>query len=222
MKKLYDLTHLIDPDNAVRKFTIKTIGADEVHPNVVRLPNQWYIMHEISMVNHLATHIETPYHLFKDGPDLGKIGPEHYCGAGVLVSLKDIPAKSAISKEQVIKAAEKAGGIKKGDIAIFNLGYSHLYGTDTYADSPYFSNEAICWIVDQGVKMMGVDAGGVEIPRDEQHVNHAALFSKNVLLIENLANLDSVPVNRFMVYAFPLFIKGMDSFPLRVIVEAEV
>ena len=69
---------------------------------------------------------------------------------------------------------------------------------------------------------MGVDAGGVEIPGSEEHVNHAALFSKDVLLIENLANLDSVPVNRFTVYAFPLFIKGMDSFPLRVVIEADV
>jgi arylformamidase len=222
MKKLYDLTHLIDPEKAVRKFSVKMIGADEVNSNVVRLENQWYIMHEISMVNHLGTHIETPYHLFKDRNDLGSIGPEHYCGEGVLISLKDVPAKSAITKEAVLKAAEKAGGIKKGDIAFFNLGYSGVYGKDAYSTSPYFSNEAIRWIVDQGVKIMGVDAGGVEIPGSEEHVNHAALFENNVLLIENLANLDSVPVNRFMVYAFPLFIKGMDSCPLRVVVEADL
>ena len=222
MKKLYDLTHLIDPAKAVRKFSVKMIGADEVNPKVIRLENQWYIMHEISMVNHLGTHIETPYHLFKDSPDLGKIPPDHYCGPGVLVNLKSVPAKSAITKEQVIREAEKAGGIKKGDIALFNLGYSGFYGTDTYADSPYFSNEAICWIADQGIKMIGVDASGVEIPDSAEHVNHAALFNKNILLLENLANLDAIPVSRFTVYAFPLFIKGMDSFPLRVVIEADI
>ena len=222
MKKLFDLTHLIDPEKAVRKFSTKIIGANEVNPKVVRLENQWYIMQEIFMVNHIGTHIETPYHLFKDLPDLGKIPPENYCGPGIMVDLKDVPAKTAITKEQVSRAAQKAGGIQKGDIAFFNLGYSGLYGTDGYSNSPYFSNEAICWVVDQGIKMMGVDAGGVEIPGSEEHVNHAALLTKNVLLIENLANLDSVPVSRFTVYAFPLLIKGMDSFPLRVILEAEV
>jgi len=221
MKKLYDLTHLIDPANAVRKFSVKMIGADEVNPDVVRLENQWYIMHEISMVNHLGTHIETPYHLFKDRDDLGSIPAEHYCGPGILINLKALPAKSAITKAQVSGAAEKAGGIKKGDIAFFNLGYSDAYGTEAYSSSPYFSTEAIRWIVDQGVKVMGVDAGGVEIPGSEEHVNHAALFTNNVLLIENLANLDSVPVNRFTVYAFPLLIKGMDSFPLRVVIETD-
>ena len=222
MKKLFDLTHLIDPDKAVRKFSVKMVGADEVNPDVIRLENQWYIMHEISMVNHLGTHIETPYHLFKDKADLGSINAEHYTGPGVLVNLKHLPPKSAISKEEVEKAVEKAGGLKKGDIAFFNLGYSDLYGTDDYNNSPHFSNEAICWIVEKGIKIMGVDASGVEIPSSEDHVNHIALLGKNVLLIENLANLDSLPVNRFTVYAFPLCIKGMDSFPLRVIVEADI
>jgi kynurenine formamidase len=221
MKKLYDLTHVIDPAKANRKFAVKMIGADEVNPNVVRLKNKWYIMHEINMVNHIATHIETPYHLFKEGEDLGKIPADRYCGAGILISLKSVPPKSPITREAVIKAGEDAGGIKEGDIAFFNLGYSDKYGTGEYGNSPYFSNEAIRWIVDRKIKMMGVDAGGVEIPGSEEHVNHGALFSGGVLLIENLANLDSLPVNRFTVYAFPIPIKGMDSFPLRVIAETE-
>jgi kynurenine formamidase len=219
MNKLYDLTHIIDPAKAVRKFSVKMIGADEVNPNVVRLENQWYIMHEINMVNHIATHIETPYHLFKDGEDLASIPPDRYCGPGILVSLKGMPSKSAITEEDIISASEKAGGIKSGDIAFFNLGYSDKYGTPEYSSSPYFSNEAIRWIVRQGIKMMGVDAGGVEIPGSEEHVNHRALFEKGITLVENIANLDSLPVNRFKVYAFPVPIKGMDSFPLRVVAE---
>jgi kynurenine formamidase len=217
---LYDLTHIIDPAGAARKFSVKMIGADEVNPKVVRLENQWYIMHEINMVNHIATHIETPYHLFRDGEDLAKIPAERYCGPGLLINLKDVPAKSPITREEVIRASEKAGGIRQGDIALFNLGYSDKYGTEAYGNSPHFSNEAIRWIVDQKIKMMGVDAGGVEIPGSEEHVNHCALFEKGILLIENLANLDSLPVNRFIVYAFPVPIRGMDSFPLRVVAEA--
>ncbi len=221
MKKFYDLTHIIDPAAANRKFSVKMIGADEVNPNVVRLENQWYIMHEINMVNHIATHIETPYHLFKDKADLGAIPVDRYCGETVLVNLKGLPPRSPLGKNTVMDACAAAGGIKKGDIVFFNLGYSDKYGTPEYGESPYFSNEAIRWIADQGVKMMGVDAGGVEIPGSEEHVNHAALFTHDILLIENLANLDSLPRNRFIAYAFPVPIKGMDSFPLRVVAEVE-
>ncbi|MDR1637167.1 MAG: cyclase family protein [Treponema sp.] len=220
MKKLYDLTHIIDPAGAARKFSIKTIGADEVNPNVVRLENQWYIMHEINMVNHIGTHIETPYHLFRDGEDLSVIAPHRYCGPALAVDLKNLPPKSPISREMLIRAGENAGGIRPGDIVLFNLGYSDKYGTPEYGDSPYFSSQAIRWIVEQQVKMMGVDAGGVEIPGSEEHVNHRALFEKGILLVENLANLDRLPAGRFNVYAFPVPIKGMDSFPLRVVAEA--
>jgi kynurenine formamidase len=83
----------------------------------------------------------------------------------------------------------------------------------------YFSNEAIRRIVERQVKMMGVDMGGVEISGSEKYVNHRALFEKGILLVENLANLDRLPAVRFTVYAFPVPIKGMDSFPLWVIAE---
>jgi kynurenine formamidase len=219
MRKFYDLSHTIDPARAGRKFEIKTIGADEVNPHVVRLENQWYIMHEINMVNHIATHIETPYHLFRDGKDLALLPLDRFLGPGVLIDLRGLPEKSSISRDQVIRAAGNAGGIKSGDMAFFNLGYSDKYGSEEYGMSPYFSHEAISWIADQGIKMMGVDAGGVEIPGSEEHVNHRALLEKEICLVENLARLDKLPSNRFTVYAFPLSVKGMDSFPLRVVAE---
>ena len=219
MKKLIDLTHVIDPDVAGRKFEVKTIGADEVNQNVVRLSNQWYIMHDISMVNHLATHIESPYHLYKDGLDLSTMPLETFCGAAVLLDLRGCTPGSPISVEDVRAAAEKAGGIQNGDIVFCNLGFSDKYGTPEYSESPYFTNEAITWLAGSGMKMMGVDAGGVEIPKSEEHVNHCALLSKNIPLIENVANLNHLPCERFTVYAFPYPMRTIDSFPLRVVAE---
>lgn len=221
MKKLIDLTHIIDPQKAGRKFEAKTIGADEVNERVVRLENQWYIMHDISMVNHIATHIETPYHLFKDGLDLSTVPVDTFCGDAVLLDLRDIPEGAPISVEMVSQTAAKSGGINKGDIVLCNLGFADKYGTEEYTKSPYFTNEAIVWLAESGMKMMGVDAGGVEIPKSEEHVNHAALFSRGILLVENVANLNALPQSRFTVYAFPVPIKAVDSFPLRVVAQLD-
>jgi len=68
--RIVDLSHVITPGKAGRKFAIEMVGAETVNPNVVRLEGQWYIMHNISMVSHIGTHIEAPYHLFKSKADL--------------------------------------------------------------------------------------------------------------------------------------------------------
>jgi arylformamidase len=217
MTRMIDLSHVIKPGSAGRRFAIEMVGADTVNPKVVRTEGQWYIMHNISMVNHIGTHIEAPYHLNCDGTDLSGLTLDQLTGDAVLLDLRACPRRSAISEEHVQVAAARAGGIRRGDIVFCNVGGAPFYGTPDYGSSPYFSPPAIRWLVAQGMKMMGVDAGGVEVPGSEEHVNHHALFDNGIPLIENLANFDALTTQRFSVYALPVAIAGLDSFPLRVI-----
>jgi arylformamidase len=220
-RKLIDLTHVIDPKTAPRKFTMEMVGAETVNPNVVHLENQWYIMTNISMVSHIGTHIEAPYHIFPDGMDLAQLPIDVLCGDAVLLDFTKLAPQSAISLEDAKRASERAGGIRKGDIVLCNLGYADSYGTEGYGNSPYFTTEAIGYLANSGMKRMGVDASGVEIPKSEEHVNHKALLSRNIPLIENLAHVDALTRPRFKVYAFPIPVRGLESFPLRVVAEVE-
>lgn len=217
MSRVVDLTHIIDPKKVQRKFSVETIGAETVNKNVVRKTDQWYIMSNISMVSHIGTHIEVPYHLFPDGYDLAEMPLEAYYGDAVLLDFSDIQKRVEISVDRVKKEAEKIGGIPKDAIVFCNLGYADRYGQEEYAQSPYFSTEAIEWLAGSGMKMMGVDAGGVELPASEEHVNHTALFIKDIPLIENVANLNKLSQTHFKVTAFPYPIAGVEAFPLRVV-----
>lgn len=217
MVKIIDLTHIIDPAKAQRKFSIETIGAETINPNVVRQEGQWYIMTNISMVSHIGTHIEVPYHILPHGYDLATMPIDTFFGDAILLDFSDIQERIEISKEQVIAEASKKGGILSGDIVVCNLGYAEYYGQANYSQSPYFSTDAIEWLADSGMKMMLVDAGGVELPASETHVNHTALFVKNIPLIENVANLKNLSQTRFQISAFPYPIAGVESFPVRVV-----
>lgn len=217
MSKVLDLTHIIDPQKAQRKFSVETIGAETVNHNVVRKEGQWYIMSNISMVSHIATHIEVPYHLFPDGHDLATMPLDAYYGDAVLLDFSDIQERVEISAERVQAEAAKIGGIPKGAIVLCNLGYADRYGQEEYSQSPYFSTEAIQWLAQSGMKMMGVDAGGVELPASEEHVNHSALFSNNIPLIENVAHLNQLSSTHFTICAFPYPIAGVEAIPLRVV-----
>lgn len=217
MARLVDLSHVIVPGQAGRKFALEMVGADAVNPNVVRLENQWYIMHNVTLVSHIGTHIEAPYHILKDQADLADLPMDRLAGDAVILDLRGCPPRSSIPVARLQRAAEAAGGVQSGDIVFCNLGLAKHYGTAAYRSNPYFDPQAIVWLADQGMKMMGVDASGVEIPGSEEHTNHHALFQRGIPLIENLANLDQLKQLRVTVFALPIPVRGLDAFPLRVI-----
>jgi kynurenine formamidase len=221
LSQIVDLSHVIEPGKAGRKFTLEMVGADTVNPNVIRLENQWYIMHNINMVSHIGTHIEAPYHILKDQADLAALPIETLMGPAVILDLRGCPRKAAIQIDHVRNAADKAGGIRPGDIVFGNLGGAPFYGTEQYGQSPYFPPETIGWLADHGMKLMGVDASGVEVPGSEEHVSHHALFLRGIPLIENLANLNRLSKSRVQVYAFPVAVRGLEAFPVRVIAVEE-
>ncbi len=221
MSRLVDLSHIIEPGRAGRKFELRMVGAEEINPKLIRLPNQWYIMHDISMVSHLATHLEAPYHYFRDGADLAAIPLTTFCGEAIILDLRAVPAGGLVTDAQLQAAAEAAGGLRRGDIVFCHLGYAKFYGVPDYDQAPRFEPDAIKWLVAAGMKMMGVDTSGVEAPGSEEHPNHQALFGSGIPLIENLAGLEQLRQSRVKVYAFPIAVRGLESFPVRVVAEEE-
>lgn len=209
-QKIIDLTRIIRPTQptAQRKFVVNIHDALEEIPGKVRPEGEWYVMSDVELMNHVGTHIESPFHCLKDGMDLSEIPVEQLAGEAVILNLTDAEAEGGVTLEQVQSAAASAGGIRSGDIVFGQMGRTK-----------YFSTAGLQWIVDQGIKLMGVDSGGVELMHDKTHanVNHLILFRANIPLIENLTNLAAISQPRVQVYALPVPVKGLDAFPLRVI-----
>ena len=209
-QRIIDLTHIIEPTgpDAQRKFVVHKHDALMEIPGKVRPEGEWYIMSDVELMDHVGTHIEVPMHCLKEGADLANVPVEQLVGEAVILDLTGAEAEGGVTLEQVRAAASAAGGIRKGDIVIGRMG-----------KTGYFSTAALQWIVDQGIKLMGVDSGGVELSHDTTHanVNHLLLFRAGIPLIENLAHLDRLAQSRVQLYALPVPIRGLDAFPLRVI-----
>ncbi|MFQ6042489.1 MAG: cyclase family protein [Candidatus Poribacteria bacterium] len=215
--RVVDLSHILRPSEETRKFEIEMVGSEEI-ANVTRLPGQWYIMHDIEMVSHIGTHIEVPYHCSEDGTDLADVPLESLIGEAVILDLtKEAKSGEAITLQQMQEAAQTAGGVKSGDIVFVHLGWDKYYGTDAYGNGPMFSLPAMQWLVEQGMKLMGVDCSGVIIPNVNHRDGHMVLFDHEICLIENLTNLNKLTQSRVEVFALPIGVKKLESFPLRVI-----
>jgi arylformamidase len=205
-KRIVDLTLVIEPTDAHarRKFVIHKHDALQEIPGKVRPEGEWYIMSDVELMNHVGT----PFHCLKEGADMAQIPVTQLVGDAVILDLRQAEAEGGVTLAQVQAAAQVAGGISRGDIVFGQMGRIK-----------YFATAALQWLVDQGVKLVGVDSGGVELAHDMTHanVNHLLLFRAGIPVIENLTNLDQLTKKRVKVFALPVPVKGLDAFPLRVI-----
>ena len=210
-ERIVDLTRVIEPTAATaqRKFVVHIHDALQEIPGKVRPAGEWYVMSDVELMNHVGTHLETPFHCLQEGADLARITLDQLTGDAVILNLVDADGEGGVTLAEVQAAAATAGGIQRDDIV-----FGRMAGP-----TQYFSTPALQWLVDQGIKLMGVDSMGVELMHDATHanVNHLLLFRANIPLLENLTNLDQLSQARVKVYALPVPVKGLDAFPLRVI-----
>lgn len=210
--RLVDLTHVIVPDTGARPVKIERVPAPHAVPDGL-----WYIMHRVDMhLNHVGTHIEAPYHVREDGMDVSEVPLEDLCGTAAILDLSGIDEEQLITVEDIVAAAEPAGGIQKGDIVL-----CQFVGKEAMVSGPKFSAEAIKYLVDAGMKLMGVEAAGIELPasdpRSPLQFNHHQLLDKDICLIERVTNLKALTRARVQVFALPIPIQGLDSYPIRLI-----
>lgn len=116
----------------------------------------------ITTVMHTSTHADSPVHVIEGTEYTHQIPLEKYYGTGVVV---DIPKKKweLITAKDLENATPK---IQPGDIVIIHTGWHHYYGDNVtyYCYSPGLGREAGEWLVDKGVKAVGVDQQALDHP----------------------------------------------------------
>jgi kynurenine formamidase len=110
---------------------------------------------------------------------------------------------------------EKIGGV---EFLLLNTGWGRYWGEPKYfRDYPVLSLAAAAWLAELGMKGIGLDTiSADEIDSTDLPV-HKAFLVKEILIIENLANLDQLPDNQFAFSCFPLYFENADGSPVRAV-----
>lgn len=192
---------------------------------------------EVTMITHCGTHLDAPYHFgdFSEGKPAKTIDqiPLDWCfGDGVVLDFSKKEDRSEISLEEVKRKLKKINySLKKGDIVLIRTDRDKLYGKSKYFSShPAITKEALEWILSFGIKIIGTDGYGFDLPfdlmfskykktKDNYHLwpNHFTGREIEYLHIEKLANLEKLPAFGFKVAAFPIPIKGATAGWVRVV-----
>lgn len=165
---------------------------------------------------HCGTHLDAPFHFYGDGKTIENIALEQCAGPCLMIDLRAACETGRIEAEDILPWQEKISRVRK---VILRTGWESHWGQASYfSEHPVMTGSAASLLVSSGVELVGVDIPSVDREPFEAHLE---LLQHNVLILENLAQLDAVPVEQFQLFAFPLKIEGREASPVRAIALVE-
>jgi kynurenine formamidase len=188
------------------------------YEQIIRRPEKPLNVTEIQMVCHVGTHVDAPVHFIEDGPAMDEIPLERFYGPGVVWRLE--PEPFAILEPKDFQGLKPR--LRPGDILILDAGWWEYFGQERYHEHYSLSPATARWLVEQQVKLVGVDCSTVDLPtlKRQEGFNwptHHILLSNGVLVAEHLTHLRSLAGRRIEAMFLPLCIKGADGAPARVV-----
>jgi len=170
----------------------------------------------LSMATHMGTHLDAPVHMLASGKSIDELPLEAFIGPGTVL---DVRREGVVALER--EELEAAGqDVRDGDIVLLHFGYAQRFGQPDYVDHPYLSDGAADWLVERGVRMVGVDTitpdlPGAHRPDDYHFPVHVRLLGAEVLIMENVGpGVAELLGRRVEVLAVPLPIRGADGSPV--------
>ena len=169
------------------------------------------LMHWVNTESHIGTHVEGPSHHPKKKKTLSELPLETYIGEAVVLNFTHLKQKNGKGQPITVFDLEK---VKKDDIVLMWSPYAG-------AEVPYLSLDAIDWLQEKGIKMLGVQ--GVEIEPPGSLAGHENLLLKGEIpIIECLVNLNKLKKERVFFIGLPLKIAGLDSSWIRAVALEEL
>ncbi len=171
-----------------------------------------YNLSEMKMSVHTGTHMDAPRHFLPGGGLIEDFPLDLLIGEAQVVR---IPDEAENIDAQVLEVA----GLKKGiQRVLFKTCNSQFWKTcpnDFQEDFVSLSLDGADYLIDQGVKLVGIDYLSIS-PADDFRPVHSRLMEKNIAIIETL-DLSKVDPGIYTLVCLPLKLKGVEGAPVRAV-----
>ena len=150
-----------------------------------------YNLTMLQMCAHNATHLDAPFHFYKDGKTIEQLDLSHCIGPCTVIDLLEYEGENLINLLSICqkRLLIKGNGIITLELAkLLNQYHIELVGIE------------------------GQSVGPVNAPMEV----HLELLGKEVVILEGLV-LDEVPQGEYFLFAAPLKLEGSDGAPCRAI-----
>jgi kynurenine formamidase len=190
-----------------------------------------WAVEEIRAITHTGTHVDAPYHygpLSAGNParTIDQIPLEWCFAPGVVLDMRHKAAGEFILVSDLEEALRRIDyTLRPLDIVLLQTGADKRLDSPDYFAQPGLGREGVLWLLELGVKVIGIDAYTLDRPFASMVADfkrtgdgrfiwpaHFAGITAEYCQIEKLANLDRIPEpHGFYVSCLPVKIEGASA-----------
>jgi arylformamidase len=205
--KIYDVTQPISPampvwpgDSPVRLARVRSMDKGERNN-----------LSEMACSVHIGTHVDAPLHFIAGGIDIPALSLDALIGPARLVELPDV--------DEITVASLSRLDMRAVTRVLFKTRNGRLSRDVFQKAFVAIAPDAAGWLVEHGVRLVGIDYLSVESFGGDGSV-HRRLLDAGVVLVEGL-DLADAPPGDYMLYCLPLKLVGSEGAPARVVLVQE-
>jgi kynurenine formamidase len=108
----------------------------------------------------------------------------------------------------------------RGRAVLVDTGWDQYWNSEKYFENhPYLTEDAAQYLIDCGVKLVGIDSMNIDNTAGKTRPVHSLLLGEEIPIVEHLCNLSQLPDEGFAFTAIPPKFKGVGTFPVRAMAK---
>lgn len=173
-------------------------------------PGTEFAIERISMIGNTGTYLDSPHHRYPDATDLAGLPLES------LADLPTVVVRTVGSRTRGVDVGALTASSCRGHAVLLHTGGDQAWGTDDYGrDAPYLTEAGARWLVDQDVRLVGIDAVNIDDISQADRPAHSLLLAAGIPIVEHLTGLEQLPPSGARFTAVPPRVDGFGTFPVR-------
>jgi arylformamidase len=165
-----------------------------------------------SLGSHTGTHVDPPRHFIQGGAPVDELPLDALIGLALVVET---------DLHEINRAFLEASGMEGAARVLFKTPNAGLMDRDGFVrEFAHLTPDAAKYLVEQGVRLVGIDYLSIERFKSGSHDVHKTLLGGGVAVLEGL-DLSSVGPGRYLLVCLPLKVKDGDGAPARVVLIEE-
>ena len=190
--------------------------------------DQGYQLHKFAMGENTGTHVDAPSHFIKgnqpiDGIPLNKLV--------VPIAMINVQEQSGADPDYQLTVGDieaweaEHGQIESNSLVVLNTGWFKKFGEpEQYVNMdgehvmhfPGYSPEAAALLVERDVAGIGIDTLSLDFGKSKDFATHVIMLKENKYQIENMGNLDALPVKGAIAVIGVLPVRGGSQAQARI------